>query len=489
MLAMVAGGMAGLLSAQAQEAKVPARPETVPATFEAGLARVLELEEDAEFAKALLTGEELAGQFASHPDAGKFQEVLQRIKEEKNEARSLPPAVEKLGSASAAEVEVARGIFSDAGDTGAIFLRKAVRTGSAKSAETAISILENLEDAKAAPSYARRLHAEGKGPLAAVLARALDARLRAMDKDNRAIMAGPLGQLYDRVATDTNLLHRTAADMVLLIYSTWFEQQPASLETFLVRPGAMAILKDYVARADKSDDRAMSEWACPWLSVVGLDNTSGLVGWWKFDDRKGEVARDYSGGGHAGQLKGTCTWSVEGPGALNFDGATSVVTTDVSALSSITNSFTMLLWAKPGATCSLIKESNSGVGGTRDQRYAIYPSCLIARDRSGAGISIGTNGVQVFEHSDSYIPALLSHPVALTNWTHVAVVYQKQQPTLYLDGKPVKTGVASLRNVSPSATFGDSGSKYGSFAGQLRDVRIYNRALSAAELEALAKTK
>ncbi len=39
------------------------------------------------------------------------------------------------------------------------------------------------------------------------------------------------------------------------------------------------------------------------------------------------------------------------------------------------------------------------------------------------GISVGTNGILVFEHADFYLPCLLSHPRAISDWTHIAVVY------------------------------------------------------------------
>jgi hypothetical protein len=76
---------------------------------------------------------------------------------------------------------------------------------------------------------------------------------------------------------------------------------------------------------------------------------------------------------------------------------------------------------------------------------------------------------------------------ALTCWNHVAVVYEKKQPRLYLNGVMAKTGLTGNKIVHPSFTLG--GAVYGYFQGRLGDVRIYNRALAPAEIEKLAKNR
>ena len=42
-----------------------------------------------------------------------------------------------------------------------------------------------------------------------------------------------------------------------------------------------------------------------------------------------------------------------------------------------------------------------------------------------AGISVGTNAIQVFEHAGYYMPTLLSHNMSISTWTHFAIVYDK----------------------------------------------------------------
>jgi hypothetical protein len=68
-------------------------------------------------------------------------------------------------------------------------------------------------------------------------------------------------------------------------------------------------------------------------------------------------------------------------------------------------------------------------------------------DHAGSGISVGTNGVWVIEHSADYWGAPLVYAATITNWTHVAVVYEKNRPRLYLNGKFVHEGLQSTCTV------------------------------------------
>jgi hypothetical protein len=104
---------------------------------------------------------------------------------------------------------------------------------------------------------------------------------------------------------------------------------------------------------------------------------------------------------------------------------------------------------------------------------------------AGSGVSVGTNGISVFEHAPSYLPSLLVYNATITGWTHIAVVYSNRQPTLYVNGVAVQTGLTSARSSSPSTLLGEDGSGYGYYSGLLDEVSIYNRALSATDIQAI----
>ena len=154
----------------------------------------------------------------------------------------------------------------------------------------------------------------------------------------------------------------------------------------------------------------------------------------------------------------------------------------VSGITSVANNFTMEFWVKPGSTITQVAQANTGATGTGGQRYAIMPAQ--SGTNAGAGVSVGTNGINVFEHGNSYIPALLAYNGAITDtaFTHVAVVYTNKKPALYLNGGLVATGLTStMPNIYPS-TGSDGTGGYGPFIGQLDNVRIWNAALTQAEV-------
>lgn len=205
---------------------------------------------------------------------------------------------------------------------------------------------------------------------------------------------------------------------------------------------------------------------------------AGLVAVWRFDEKEGAVAAE-GVAGNDGKLIGGPKWS-EGRigGGLKFDGQDDRVEVDSQPYRGIVGTFTMALWVYPEAARASTPEAKDGATGTGGQRYALFP------DSSGAGISVGTNGVSVFEHAPGYMPSVLVHDMALTGWTHVAVVYENGTPTLYLNGAKAETGLKSGKIVHPSAAIG--GSPYGWFQGTLDDVRIYAKALSEAQVAELA---
>jgi hypothetical protein len=60
-----------------------------------------------------------------------------------------------------------------------------------------------------------------------------------------------------------------------------------------------------------------------------------------------------------------------------------------------------------------------------------------------------------------------------------------RQPSLYVNGVLVRTGVTSINNSIPSTGLGGAASGYGNYSGLLDEVSIYNRPLSAAEIQSI----
>ena len=228
--------------------------------------------------------------------------------------------------------------------------------------------------------------------------------------------------------------------------------------------------------------------ALAWLLYISLGfgqnecvpPPAGLTNWWPGEGN----AKDIIGGYHGGISNGTTFAAGYVGQAFSFNGSNQYVTNSVPALTNIVSSYTMEFWAKPTASRASTPESTTGTAGNTSQRYAIFPNNG-KFGAAGAGVSVGTNGISVFEHASAYLPALLVYDIPITNWVHVAVVYSNQQPRLYLNGGLVRTGLVSTHASCPSTCLGENGLGYGYYAGLLDEVSIYDRALSAAEILAI----
>lgn len=120
--------------------------------------------------------------------------------------------------------------------------------------------------------------------------------------------------------------------------------------------------------------------------------------------------------------------------------------TESSGAEAITN-FTIAGWVYPEMEIALAEESNTGTGGLGGERndvvYAAPGHEVWTEKDAGAGFGVGNNGISVYEHTANYFPAPLMYPAEINGWTHVAVVYKNNRPSLFINGKWVKDGLQS----------------------------------------------
>ncbi|PIR49717.1 hypothetical protein COU79_03350 [Candidatus Peregrinibacteria bacterium CG10_big_fil_rev_8_21_14_0_10_54_7] len=225
------------------------------------------------------------------------------------------------------------------------------------------------------------------------------------------------------------------------------------------------------------------------IPPMEFPSTGGLLGHWKFDEIAGTVAADSSGNGNNGTHTSTPTISTSVPTdtnianirSLSFDGTSGeyVKVADASSgpLSTIgTGDFTVSLWASNTDATSSYRQliSNWSTTGihflkTNTSRYL--------------GAYVGDN-VEV--RSSYSIPTDGS-------WHYYVLARESGAISFYVDGSSsaVSTGNGTGHNNSVGAAVetrigsrGDSVNQL--WQGGVDDVRIYNRALSAAEIKALA---
>ncbi|UVS81642.1 LamG-like jellyroll fold domain-containing protein [Actinokineospora sp. UTMC 2448] len=195
-----------------------------------------------------------------------------------------------------------------------------------------------------------------------------------------------------------------------------------------------------------------------------------LVAAYAFDEGAGGSLTDRSGHGHTGTLSGPAWAAGRHGGGLSFDGVDDWVTVADTAALDLTDRMTLSAWLRPasasGWRTAVMKERQGGLA------YALYGAGL---DRPSGYLSIGND---VTATGPSALP--------VGSWSHVAFTYDGAAMRLYVNGNLVAT-VAQTGSAAVSAAALRLGgnSVWGEyFAGVMDDVRVYNRALSAAEIAA-----
>ena len=199
--------------------------------------------------------------------------------------------------------------------------------------------------------------------------------------------------------------------------------------------------------------------------------TRGLVAHWKFDEGRGNTARNAVRGSPDGRIKGG-TW-VEGVrgGAISFDGNGEVSVPNAPALEP--GHVTVSVWIKLARPLSGMRNDYCGFA---DKDH--YPS---KRGFNLLGLRKSVNTF-AFRTMDGAVSTARCTDDRVGVWIHLAGVHDGRQTAIYIDG--VQRGHADrsgrVRSDGNVLLIGNH------FVGSIDDLRIYDRALSAVEILALA---
>ncbi|WP_354002238.1 LamG domain-containing protein, partial [Peribacillus simplex] len=167
--------------------------------------------------------------------------------------------------------------------------------------------------------------------------------------------------------------------------------------------------------------------------------------------------------------------------SMYFNGTKEIISKPL--FKEVRNSFTIEFWVKPSEEIHLDNESVAGASGVTGQRFVIGPGHGENGKEAGVGVSVGTNGIIVYEHSSSYLPALLVFPISITDWTHISIVYREKIPYLYINGKFKKQGLTSNKESVYSSGFFGGYEPYGYYVGFIRDIKIWNIGRTEKEIK------
>lgn len=235
-----------------------------------------------------------------------------------------------------------------------------------------------------------------------------------------------------------------------------------------------------------------------WVSmgpIGGTPPTDGLVGHWTLDETTGTTMNDGSGNANTGTLNGTTADNSSILGivnnAINFDATDDYIAIPDSASLNPSSEITLAAWIKSTSIASggtLRRIISKWQGGTNND-YNLFIT----------NVDFGSDGLAnqiAFEAKDSSNATLFLFDADDNSvvggdgkWHFVAGTYDGSTAAIYLNGSLVNSVAASgtLKDSTTPLNIGRSeeGGWPHHFGGDIDDVRIYDRALSATEIQQL----
>ena len=201
-----------------------------------------------------------------------------------------------------------------------------------------------------------------------------------------------------------------------------------------------------------------------------INQAQGLVGYWSFDEGRGNIARDYSGNGNDGTLynfnfTATSGW-VDGKvgKALSFDGVDDIVSVPNTFPSTNQNKITIVTWYrwKGGSYSGIVSRGwCSSMGWLMHGYY-------------GFGVNDNTGCSAQYFASFGTLTANI--------WYFLVGIFDGNKVYAFRDGNLINTRNAPSVNLN----INNYQIRIGELnPGLIDELRIYNRALSDSEIKAL----
>ncbi|MFL6180501.1 MAG: PQQ-dependent sugar dehydrogenase, partial [Actinomycetes bacterium] len=202
-----------------------------------------------------------------------------------------------------------------------------------------------------------------------------------------------------------------------------------------------------------------------------------------FNEGSGASAADASGNGLAGTLTNGATWGTgRNAGAVLLDGSNDFVELGNPSLLQLTGSMTVSAWVNAAAfpvddAAVVSKRASGEVGYQLDLTVDRGPRTIGFKLTNGSGGTMFRYGATALQAGTWYFVSGVYN--AATSELHVYLNGQLD------DGTLLGTVTASQQNSTANVNIGRRPTGNGfNFNGRLDDVRIYNRALSVAEIQA-----
>ncbi|MER7618549.1 LamG domain-containing protein, partial [Nonomuraea wenchangensis] len=208
-------------------------------------------------------------------------------------------------------------------------------------------------------------------------------------------------------------------------------------------------------------------------STTSQLNTTGLVAAYGMNEGTGTTVSDSSGLGNAGEAESTSWTGGKYGQALSFDGSFSWVTVPHAASLRLRTGMTLSAWVRPSTVAGWRSVAAKELGG-EGLAYGLYAS---------AEGSLPTGWAQT--SASSWTTAYGGSPLAVNTWSHLAVTYDNTALRLFVNGRQVTQTpmTGSLADDGSDLRIGGNNVWGEFFKGLIDEVRIYNRAQSASEIQ------
>ena len=537
------GAAARPAEAEAPPATEPAADE---GAFAEQLAAVEALEDQAEYYKALQKIWELKDRYAGDRDRlGRLQRLDNELRDKRLQAVRFDRQVEKLGSPNPALRRHATREILQSGDLAFVLLGKAVREQQGPTLEAVVDLLVRRRHWPAAVAFVDRLLADPNVAQADLLidsARKLvtnaddtgrDPLRPAMRQVGRRLWAAapphphtlelarlwrmPLANWFDgnaeayrqwlgdregrppllgELPEDRAFAHREAVAALAEVYRKVLQRDRSALNALAGDDDAITALRDYAARAASADRAELADWAEPVTRALAVHDyealARGLLLHWTFDKAPEDAERviDSSGNDWHGQMHNGKAPRLEGiqGRALSFDGKGTCVDSPTHKTFKKLHhgDYSLSVWVRPAGW----------PGGEQPDPMAQ----VLGKEGWHVGLQISKTGEVLMNHvldNNESVKAPASEPLKLGRWYHLVGVVDRTngRVKLYVDGElqpvaefppdakasnrqddsPVRLGAARKRKI-------DWWYRYDGLADE---VRVYNRALSDADVAAI----
>ncbi|MHC4727025.1 MAG: LamG domain-containing protein, partial [Planctomycetota bacterium] len=204
-----------------------------------------------------------------------------------------------------------------------------------------------------------------------------------------------------------------------------------------------------------------------------------LIGYWRFDESSGTIAADSAGGDNDGTLSENVEWQSDfgkSGGSLLYDGTDTAhvefPTTGMSATSGTVAVWGYLSEPQPAQTRYFFGHTTQPPYNNRVQLYM---------DGGNTELDLGLG--------DSHTRQTNIVILETERWYHVALTWDNGNYLVYLDGVEVANGTyTGLGILHPFAWIGNDGNPISEgtegFGGMLDEVRLYDVALNADQIQA-----